>query len=41
MPMIEVATTCVVDTGAPSIDAVKITPALLSCESSACRGLTL
>ena len=40
MPMIEVATTWVVDTGAPASEAAKITPAEVSWEFRACRGRT-
>ncbi len=41
MPMIELATTWVVETGAPASEAARMTPAEVSCESSACSGRTL
>ena len=41
MPMMDEATTWVVETGAPNIDELKITPAAVICESSACRGRIL
>ncbi len=40
MPMIEVATTCVVDTGAPTTEAERISSPEVSCEDKACSGRT-
>ena len=41
IPIIDELTTCVVDTGAPIIDAANITDADVNCASNACNGRTL